>query len=109
MDACLRQVEHAREGTQMKKSTIIAAFVALALPFGIAFATPIDINHADAQAIAKALSGVGQAKAEAIVAYRKAHGPFKNPDELAKVKGIGPATVEHNRADIRLGHKAGKR
>ncbi len=48
-------------------------------------------------------ASVGLAKAEAIVEYRKKHGPFKNADELSLVKGIGERTVELNRADIKVG------
>ncbi len=90
------------------KSTIIATLFAIGLAFGSAMASPVDINHADAKSIASALSGIGAAKAEAIVAYRKAHGPFKKAQDLTRVKGIGPATVEHNLADIRLGTGADK-
>lgn len=92
----------------MKKSTIITTLTAIGLAFGIACATPVDINHADAKTIAGALSGIGNAKAEAIVAYRKAHGPFKSAEDLAQVKGVGPATVKDNLADIRLGAKSAK-
>ena len=47
-----------------------------------------------------ALNGVGEAKAQAIVAYRAENGPFASADDLASVKGIGAKTVEANRADI---------
>lgn len=66
-------------------------------------ATPVDINSADAAAIAEGLVGVGEAKAEAIVAYREANGPFKSADQLANVKGIGLATIEKNRDRIAVG------
>ena len=41
-------------------------------------------------------------KAQAIVEYRQKHGPFRTPDDLSLVKGIGDRTVELNRADIRV-------
>ena len=63
----------------------------------------VDINPADAAAIAAALNGVGPAKAEAIVAYRTEHGPFKSIDQLVEVRGIGLATVDKNRELIVLG------
>ena len=63
-----------------------------------AFAAPVDINTADANTLETALTGIGAAKAAAIVAYRDANGPFKTLDELAKVKGVGEKTVEKNRA-----------
>jgi competence protein ComEA len=71
---------------------------------GSAFAADkVDINTADAVALEQALVGVGPAKAEAIVEYRKANGPFKSADELALVKGIGLKTVERNRDLIAVG------
>jgi competence ComEA-like helix-hairpin-helix protein len=39
------------------------------------------------------LPGIGPALARAIVAERAAHGPFRNAADLARVKGIGAATV----------------
>lgn len=63
-------------------------------------ATVININTADAEAIAGALSGVGLKKAEAIVAYREANGSFKSLEEVTDVKGIGAKTLEKNAASI---------
>lgn len=57
----------------------------------------IDINTADAATLADAMSGIGPAKAEAIVAYRNEHGPFKSVDDLMLIKGIGTATIDRNR------------
>ena len=64
------------------------------------FAEQVDINTADASALASAIDGVGEKKAATIVAYRDAHGPFNNVDELAAVKGIGTATVDRNRQNL---------
>ena len=57
-----------------------------ALFIGSVFA--LDLNTATVAEL-KALKGIGQKKAEAIVAYREANGAFKSVDELKKVKGIG--------------------
>jgi len=62
----------------------------------------VDINTADAATLEQVLIGVGPAKAQAIVDYRKANGPFKSAEELAMVKGIGLKTVERNRDRIEL-------
>ena len=62
------------------------------------YAGPIDINTADANTLATTLTGIGAAKAAAIVAYRDANGPFKTLDELVKIKGVGKKTLEKNRA-----------
>lgn len=63
----------------------------------------VDINHADAKALASALNGVGLVKAEAIVAWRERHGPFQRAEDLRKVHGIGPRTIEANRTVIVVG------
>lgn len=56
----------------------------------------VNINTADAATLARALSGVGLKKAEAIVEYREANGRFDSPEALTEVKGIGTAIVERN-------------
>lgn len=92
------------------KHLLLLLTCALACPL-LAFAGPVDINGADAETISTELQGIGMSKAQAIVEYRKAHGPFKSVDDLALVKGIGPRTVEINRSNILLqppGEKAGK-
>ena len=57
----------------------------------------INLNRADAETLAAEISGIGPAKAEAIVAFREAHGPFKSVDDLLLVRGIGEATLKKNR------------
>ena len=60
----------------------------------------VNINTADAATLDRVLNGIGPSKAEAIVLYRKANGPFKSIDQLASVKGIGLSTIEKNRDRI---------
>jgi competence protein ComEA len=79
----------------------LAAMLLLS-PF-VANAEPVNVNTADASALAKALNGIGPAKAKAIVAYRDKNGPFKSVDQLALVEGITQKLIERNRADIKLG------
>jgi competence protein ComEA len=69
-------------------------------------ATTVNVNTADAATLAKVLDGVGRAKAQAIVAYRKANGPFRSADDLTLVKGIGEVTVAQNRDHITVGDAA---
>ena len=73
------------------------AMLLMLASFGV-LAAPIDINTADASTLATELTGIGIAKAEAIVAYRETNGPFKQLDELVKVKGVGEKILEKNRA-----------
>jgi competence protein ComEA len=80
-------------------------FVATALALSsLAFAADavVDVNTADAKTL-QLLDGVGPAKAQAIIEYRQANGPFKTADELARVQGIGEKTLEANRERISVG------
>ena len=80
------------------------ALLALAVALGAqAEETRVDVNTADAQTIARVLVGVGQSKAEAIVAYREENGRFESVEDLARVRGIGEATIKRNEARISLG------
>lgn len=82
----------------------IACLSALLLGLSTAIhAAAVDINTADAAALAQSIKGVGAKRAEAIVAYRKEHGPFKTVDDLAKVPGVGAKVVEDNRANLSVG------
>lgn len=72
----------------------------LALLPALAWAGPVDINTADAATLARELKGIGPARAEAIVAWREANGPFKSPDDLVLVQGIGERVLEDNRASL---------
>lgn len=62
----------------------------------------VNINTADAATLAGTLKGVGLKKAEAIVAYRDEHGPFKSVDDLVNVKGIGEKSLEQFRSYVSL-------
>jgi len=62
----------------------------------------VDLNGADATTLQKQLSGVGEAKAKAIVAYRDTNGPFASVDELLEVKGIGKAILDRNRDKLEV-------
>ena len=66
-------------------------------------ADDVNINTADAETLMKMLKGVGPEKAAAIVDYRNTNGPFKNPDELMQVKGIGKKLIDMNREKITVG------
>jgi competence protein ComEA len=59
-------------------------------------AGPVDVNHATPAEL-ETLPGVGPALAARIVQAR----PFRSVDELAKVPGIGPRTLERLRPAVR--------
>lgn len=94
----------------LKHLKILALGIALAI--GVAFGLPaleveasdpaqqavqkIDINTASRDELMK-LRGVGEANADRIIEYRETHGPFKQPEDIMKVKGVGPKTLEDNK------------
>lgn len=84
----------------MKIFSLIATF--LIFFSGNLFATPVNINAASASEIAAALKGIGQSKAEAIVAFRTENGKFKKASDIVQVKGIGNSIYEKNKVDILL-------
>jgi competence protein ComEA len=53
----------------------------------------IDINKASIEDLAE-LKGIGQQYAARIVQYREQHGPFAKVEDIQKVQGIGPKTLE---------------
>ena len=54
---------------------------------------PVHINTASAEELC-ALKGVGPKLAEKIIAFREASGPFRTPEDLQKVPGIGKKKSE---------------
>lgn len=75
-------------------------FIVLFLFSSLLCAAQININTADAETLSRELSGIGQSKAEAIIAYREQNGPYKQIEELTKVKGIGMAIIEKNKTKL---------
>jgi competence protein ComEA len=74
--------------------------LSLLLAVGALFAA-VDINNAPVKELTS-LKGIGEAKAKAIVAYRKKQ-CFKKASDLTQVKGIGEATVKKNLREITVG------
>ncbi len=61
----------------------------------------VDINTAGPEELAETLNGVGSVRAQAIIEERRANGPFDSAEDLERVSGVGPSTVEGNRERIR--------
>ena len=53
---------------------------------------PVNINTASKDQLCQ-ITGIGDKKADLIIAYRQEHGPFKTVDELTQVSGFGEKTV----------------
>ncbi|MGD9688967.1 MAG: ComEA family DNA-binding protein [Phycisphaerales bacterium] len=56
-------------------------------------AAPINLNTAGATEL-QLLPGIGPALAARIIADREANGPFASVEDLDRVRGIGPRTIE---------------
>src|SRR6266545_4917964 len=92
--AALRRVELDRlRGAKMGDAAASAsgATVGLAAANGL-----VNLNTATVAQL-DALPGIGPATAHDILAYRQAHGAFRSIDELAAIRGIGPARLDRLR------------
>ncbi|MFP4020626.1 MAG: helix-hairpin-helix domain-containing protein [Halanaerobium sp.] len=61
----------------------------------------VNINQAPQSELEK-LSGIGPAKAAAVIKYREENGIFKKKEDLLEVSGIGEKTLENIRDEIAL-------
>jgi comEA protein len=52
----------------------------------------VDINSADSEEL-QTLPGIGPQRAADIIAYREEHGPFRYPEDITKVSGIGEGVL----------------
>jgi competence ComEA-like helix-hairpin-helix protein len=50
---------------------------------------PLDLNRAGVSEL-ESLPGIGPVLARRIVEHRAVHGPFRSPEELRAVRGVGP-------------------
>ena len=79
------------------KKTLLA--VCLLIPT-LLFAEMVNINTADKEVLMTSIKGVGETRADAIIAYREQNGDFKSVDDLAEVRGVGPSIVEKNMGNL---------
>ena len=65
----------------------------------VASSSLVNVNTASPKEL-ESLPGIGEVLAQRIVEYRETHGPFRSPEDLLKVKGIGPRKLENIRDRI---------
>jgi len=93
--------------------SILALTLALAAAMPPAAAAPpaqgqaapeakVNINTASAEELTT-LPGIGPSYAQRIVEHREKNGPFKRPEDLLGVRGIGDKTFERIRDRITVG------
>jgi competence protein ComEA len=80
----------------LRKTLAVLLFCYSTLVFA---AQAININTAD-KATLMSIKGVGESRAEAIIAWREKNGPFKSVDQLKDVQGIGQAILDSNRENL---------
>lgn len=61
----------------------------------------VDLNKATKEEL-KTLNGIGDVKAESIIAYRETNGSFEKIEDIKNVSGIGEATFEKLREAIHV-------
>jgi len=64
----------------------------------------VNVNQATPEQL-RLLPGVGPARAQAIVEYRKTNGPFERVEDLTAVSGIGQRALERMRPYVVLAGK----
>jgi competence protein ComEA len=92
----IRVLRLGETGAPARKSTRRAARKALPA------AAPIDLNAADAQALAS-IPGIGPTLAARIVEFRRINGPFASLDELADVAGMTQRRIDAMSAYVTVG------
>ncbi len=81
----------------------------LLLKRGLEFQTQFQVHVNDATWVDWVqLEGIGPSLAHRIVADRRLHGPFSTIEDVGRVPGIGPETVERIRPWLTMGHDENK-
>ena len=92
------EVTTARPGTEQTE-TFQSGQPANSRPDSLLEGEVIDLNTADLYDLQR-LPGIGEKRAQAIVAYREAHGPFQSVEDLTQVSGIGQGILDGLREDV---------
>jgi competence protein ComEA len=97
---------HVRRNNMQRLFMALALVVLAHLSLSLPALAAVNINTASQDEFVALKKGLGPAKAQAIIDYRKANGPFKSVDDLKHVKGIGAKRLEKLRPDLTVGPPA---
>jgi competence protein ComEA len=97
-------MKHAHRIHRVVTSLLVLAFLLTSLPAlgAEAKSKVVNVNSADAAQLAL-LPRVGPSVAQRIVDYRKQNGPFKKPEDLMLVQGIGEKTFQLLKPYVAIG------
>ena len=93
------------DGSSSPSAAGVAARAEWSGPAPGAVAVAVDLNQAGLAEL-DALPGIGPVLAGRILQHRLAHGPFREPEDLLAVPGIGPRLLERLRPRIRVGSRS---
>ena len=80
---------------------LLAAVPALAAKKPLGAGDRIDLNRAGVSELMR-LPGVGEKRAQAIVAHRQ-KAPFRKPEDVLQVKGFGPGWLQKVKGNVTVG------
>jgi competence protein ComEA len=94
-----------KEETMRKSRKVLVLCVALAMV--MVFCAPswagesgkVNLNKATVEELTQ-LKGIGTKYAERIVEFREKNGPFKKPEDILQIQGIGQKTLDKNKDRI---------
>ena len=100
-------MRHIHQLTRSYFTINLLALVIIASFSGMTFAGDgqVNLNTGTAKELQQ-LPGIGKGLANRIVEYRTANGPFKNVEELMKVRGIGKKTFAKMKERLTTGDGA---
>ena len=84
----------------MNRIRTLVTMLAFLMAGAVFAAEPIDINIADAAALAQAIKGVGLKKGAGYRCVSNGARPFHVIDDLSRISGIGEKTVNDSKENI---------
>ena len=81
-----------RPSASIQRPVVLPPAFRVRTPASASSGVRLDINTASSSEL-QSLPGIGPSLAARIISHRRVDGPFQTPEDLLKVRGIGPATL----------------